>query len=167
MIEDLMQQLVEGGGDLHIAGTTSLRTFQRRTASNAGDQLTEEACNRLIFSMLNNGQRKTLEQTWELDCACPQVARSRQRIGRGAAMPGLRALGSNIPAPNLEPAPCGYGDEQATARPRSRQTDGIRKTTTLAHCWITSITPAANTSTIEDQSNSFTRATRASYISGS
>ena len=33
------------------------------------EALAEEDCNKLIFSMLNNSQRKTLEQTWELDCA--------------------------------------------------------------------------------------------------
>ena len=33
------------------------------------EALLEESCNRLIFSMFNNSQRKTLEQTWELDSA--------------------------------------------------------------------------------------------------
>ena len=105
MIEDLMQQLVEGGGsDLHIAsGQPPYGRFSGELRPMLEDPLTEEACNRLIFSMLNNGQRKTLEQTWELDCAygLKGVARFRVNVYRqkGSYAACLRALGSMLPPP--------------------------------------------------------------------
>ncbi len=79
MIEDLMEQLVQdGGSDLHLAtgqrpyGPTALRPyghFNGELRPMTDRPLAEEDCNKLIFSMLKNSQRKTLEQTWELDCA--------------------------------------------------------------------------------------------------
>ena len=71
MIEDLMEQLVQGGGsDLHLAtGQPPYGRFSGELRSMTDRPLAEEDCNKLIFSMLNNSQRKTLEQTWELDCA--------------------------------------------------------------------------------------------------
>ena len=71
MIEDLMEQLVQGGGsDLHLAtGQPPYGRFSGELRPMTDRPLAEEDCNRLIFSMLNNSQRKTLEQTWELDCA--------------------------------------------------------------------------------------------------
>ena len=71
MIEDLMEQLVKGeGSDLHLAcGQPPYGRFSGQLRPLTDTPLSEESCNRLIFSMLNNTQRKTLEQTWELDCA--------------------------------------------------------------------------------------------------
>ena len=71
MIEDLMEQLIEmGGSDLHL--TAGLPPYFRISGhlQPIGDQaLNAEECQRLIFSMLNNTQRKNLEQNWELDCS--------------------------------------------------------------------------------------------------
>ena len=74
MIEDLMEQLVQGGGsDLHLAtGQPPYGRFSGELRPMTEHPLAEEDCNKLIFSMLNNSQRKTLEQTWELDCLRPQ-----------------------------------------------------------------------------------------------
>ena len=140
MIEDLMQQLVEGGGsDLHIAsGQPPYGRFSGELRPMLEDPLTEEACNRLIFSMLNNGQRKTLEQTWELDCAygLKGVARFRVNVYRqkGSYAACLRALGSNIPSAellNLPPVVM-----ETSKRPRGlvlvTGPTGSGKTTTLA-----------------------------------
>lgn len=86
MIEDLMEQLVEGGGsDLHIAtGQPPYGRFSGELRPMRDEALAEEDCNKLIFSMLNNSQRKTLEQTWELDCAygLKGVARFRVNVYR-------------------------------------------------------------------------------------
>lgn len=71
MIEDLMEQLVEmGGSDLHLsAGLPPYFRINGDLRPIRKENLTGEQCQRLIFSMLNNTQRKTLEQTWELDCS--------------------------------------------------------------------------------------------------
>lgn len=104
MIEDLMEQLANGGGsDLHLAtGQPPYGRFSGELKPMSETSLTEEACNQLIFSMLNNSQRKTLEQTWELDCAygLKGIARFRVNVYRqkGSYAACLRALGNSIPS---------------------------------------------------------------------
>ena len=60
MIEDLMEQLVKGdGSDLHLAcGQPPYGRFSGQLRPLTDTPLSEESCNRLIFSMLNNSQRK-------------------------------------------------------------------------------------------------------------
>ena len=140
MIEDLMQELVEeGGSDLHIAsGQPPYGRFSGQLRPMRDEPLMEESCNRLIFSMLNNSQRKTLEQTWELDCAygLKGVARFRVNVYRqkGSYAACLRALGSKIPSIellNLPPVVV-----ETSKRPRGlvlvTGPTGSGKTTTLA-----------------------------------
>ena len=140
MIEDLMEQLVNGGGsDLHIAsGQPPYGRFSGELRPMQEEPLSEEGCNRLIFSMLNNSQRKTLEQTWELDCAygLKGVARFRVNVYRqkGSYAACLRALGSKIPSIqllNLPPVVV-----ETSKRPRGlvlvTGPTGSGKTTTLA-----------------------------------
>ena len=104
LIEDLMIELVKNGGsDLHLAADQppygrfngKLRPVLRE------EDLNEEECNRLIFSLLNNSQRKLLEQNWELDCSygLKDVARFRINVyrQRGSYAACLRALGNEIP----------------------------------------------------------------------
>ena len=104
-IEDLMTELVkDGGSDLHLATGSppygrfngQLRPIREETT------LTEDTCNRLIFSLLNNAQRKQLEQTWELDCSYGLRGVSRFRVNvyrqKGSYAACLRALGNSIPA---------------------------------------------------------------------
>ena len=140
MIEDLMQELVKAGGsDLHIAsGQPPYGRFSGELRPMRDEPLMEENCNRLIFSMLNNSQRKTLEQTWELDCAygLKGVARFRVNVYRqkGSYAACLRALGSKIPSIellNLPPVVV-----ETSKRPRGlvlvTGPTGSGKTTTLA-----------------------------------
>ncbi|MFZ9952629.1 MAG: twitching motility protein PilT, partial [Vulcanococcus sp.] len=85
-IEDLMEELVKGGGsDLHLAaGQPPYGRFSGGLRPMREEKLSEDICNRLIFSMINNAQRKQLEQTWELDCAygLKGVARFRVNVYR-------------------------------------------------------------------------------------
>ena len=101
MIEDLMEQLVEKGGRIpHRHWPTSYGRFSGELRPMGDQPLAEEDCNKLIFSMLNNSQRKTLEQTWELDCAYGlKVARFRVNVYRQRNAACLRA--STIPSVEL------------------------------------------------------------------
>jgi twitching motility protein PilT len=105
LVEDLMTQLVEAGGsDLHLAaGQPPYGRFNGELRPLVQDlTLNEETCNRLIFSLLNNSQRKHLEQNWDLDCSygLRNVARFRINVyrQRGTYAACLRALGNSIPA---------------------------------------------------------------------
>ncbi|MEM9447709.1 MAG: type IV pilus twitching motility protein PilT [Cyanobacteria bacterium P01_E01_bin.6] len=103
MIEDLMEQLVEmGGSDLHLsAGLPPYFRISGKLTPIGDEPLTSEQCQRLIFSMLNNTQRKNLEQTWELDCSYGVKGLARFRVNvykdRGTYAACLRALSSKIP----------------------------------------------------------------------
>ena len=140
MIEDLMQELVDNGGsDLHLAsGQPPYGRFSGKLRPMRDEALLEDSCNRLIFSMLNNSQRKTLEQTWELDCAygLKGVARFRVNVYRqkGSYAACLRALGSTIPSIELLNLP--QVVVETSKRPRGlvlvTGPTGSGKTTTLA-----------------------------------
>ncbi|MGV0104300.1 Type IV pilus twitching motility protein PilT [Nostoc sp. DSM 114160] len=103
MIEDLMEQLIElGGSDMHLsAGLPPYFRISGKLTPIGEHVLTADQCQRLIFSMLNNTQRKTLEQTWELDCSYGVKGLARFRVNvykeRGAYAACLRALSSKIP----------------------------------------------------------------------
>jgi twitching motility protein PilT len=139
-IEQLMEELVEGGGsDLHLAaGQPPYGRYSGALRPMRDEKLSEDACNRLIFSMINNAQRKQLEQTWELDCAYGLRGVSRFRVNvyrqRGSYAACLRALGSNIPSlASLELPPV---VEETSRRPKGlvlvTGPTGSGKTTTLA-----------------------------------
>ncbi|MFM8278640.1 MAG: type IV pilus twitching motility protein PilT [Cyanobium sp.] len=103
LIEDLMTTLVqEGGSDLHLAcGHQPFGRFNGQLRPILDERLNEDTCNRLIFSLLNNSQRKQLEQNWDLDCSYGLKGVARFRINvyrqRGSYAACLRALGSSIP----------------------------------------------------------------------
>ena len=141
LVEDLMTQLVEAGGsDLHLAaGQPPYGRFNGELRPLVQDlTLNEETCNRLIFSLLNNSQRKHLEQNWDLDCSygLRNVARFRINVyrQRGTYAACLRALGNSIPAlPDLGMPPV---VEEISRKPKGlvlvTGPTGSGKTTTLA-----------------------------------
>lgn len=104
MIEDLMEEVIErGGSDLHLsAGLPPYIRISGKLTPTDHEPMTPEACQRLIFSMLNNSQRKNLEQTWELDCSYGVKGLARFRVNvykdRGTYAACLRALSSKIPS---------------------------------------------------------------------
>ena len=107
MIEDLMEQVIAtGGSDLHVsAGLPPYIRISGKLTPTEYEPLTAEQCQRLIFSMLNNTQRKTLEQNWELDCSYGIKGLARFRVNvykdRGTYAACLRALASKIPSMDL------------------------------------------------------------------
>jgi twitching motility protein PilT len=141
LIEDLMRELVrDGGSDLHLAaGQPPFGRFNGELRPILPDlRLSEEACNRLIFSLLNNAQRKRLEQNWELDCSYGLRDVSRFRVNvfrqRGTYAACLRALGNEVPSL----AELGVPEivEKITRRPKGlvlvTGPTGCGKSTTLA-----------------------------------
>lgn len=140
MIEDLMEQLVEmGGSDMHIqAGAPVYFRISGKLNPIGEEPLNAQECQKLIFSMLNNTQRKTLEQNWELDCSYGVKGLARFRVNvykeRGCYAACLRALSSKIP--NFDQLGLPEIVKEMTNRPRglilvTGQT-GSGKTTTLA-----------------------------------
>jgi Tfp pilus assembly protein, pilus retraction ATPase PilT len=71
MMEDLMEEVIQrGGSDLHLsAGLPPYIRISGKLTPTDHPPLTAEQCQRLIFSILNNNQRKIFEQNWELDCS--------------------------------------------------------------------------------------------------
>ena len=104
MIEDLMEEVIaRGGSDLHMsAGLPPYIRISGKLTPTEHETLTAEQCQRLIFSMLNNTQRKNLEQNWELDCSYGIKGLARFRVNvykdRGTYAACLRALASKIPS---------------------------------------------------------------------
>jgi twitching motility protein PilT len=140
LIEDLMMKVVkDGGSDLHLAtGHPPYGRFNGALQPIGEDKLSEEDCNRLIFSMVNNAQRKHLEQNWELDCSYGLKGVARFRVNvyrqRGTYAACLRALGNDVPSLeslNLPPVV-----EEMSRKPRGlvlvTGPTGSGKTTTLA-----------------------------------
>jgi twitching motility protein PilT len=159
MIEDLMEEVVErGGSDLHVsAGLPPYIRINGKLTPTEYPPLTAEECQRLIFSMLNNTQRKTLEQTWELDCSYGVRGLARFRVNvykdRGTYAAALRALSSKIPTietlglPNIV--------REMSERPRGlilvTGPTGSGKTTTLASMINNiNLTRAEHVLTVED-----------------
>lgn len=140
LIEDLMMKVVkDGGSDLHLAtGHPPYGRFNGLLQPIGEDKLSEEDCNRLIFSLVNNAQRKQLEQNWELDCSYGLKGVARFRVNvyrqRGTYAACLRALGNDVPSLeslNLPPVV-----EEMSRKPRGlvlvTGPTGSGKTTTLA-----------------------------------
>lgn len=107
MIEDLMEEVIErGGSDLHLsAGLPPYIRISGKLTPTEHEPMSAEACQRLIFSMLNNSQRKALEQNWELDCSYGVKGLARFRVNvykdRGTYAACLRALSSKIPSMDM------------------------------------------------------------------
>ncbi len=140
MIEDLMEQLIEmGGSDMHIqAGAPIYFRISGKLQPINEDPLTPHECQKLIFSMLNNTQRKELEQNWELDCSYGVKGLARFRVNvykeRGYYAAALRALSSKIP--NFDQLGLPEIVREMSERPRGlvlvTGPTGSGKTTTLA-----------------------------------
>ena len=159
MIEDLMEQLVEmGGSDMHIqAGAPIYFRINGKLGPIDEEILSPQESQRLIFSLLNNSQRKGLEQTWELDCSYGIKGLARFRVNvykeRGCYAACLRALSSKIP--NFDQLGLPNIVREMSERPRglilvTGQT-GSGKTTTLAAMLdLINRTRAEHVITVED-----------------
>ncbi|NJL00879.1 MAG: type IV pilus twitching motility protein PilT [Spirulinaceae cyanobacterium RM2_2_10] len=159
MIEDVLEQLVEmGGSDVHIQASAPIYFRISGKLTPIGDEpLTPQEAQKLIFSMLNNKQRKEVEQNWELDSSYGVKGLARFRLNvykeRGCWAACMRALSSKIPNFDM----LGLPDivREMSERPRGMvlvtgQT-GSGKTTTLAAMLdLINRTRAEHVLTVED-----------------
>lgn len=103
-IEELMQTVIDwSGSDLHIAAGLPPCIRAGGKLRYVGEEpMTPDDTQRVIFSMLNNTQRKNLEQNWELDCSYGVSGLGRFRVNvykdKGSYAAALRALSTKIPA---------------------------------------------------------------------
>ncbi|MGD1903235.1 MAG: type IV pilus twitching motility protein PilT [Geitlerinemataceae cyanobacterium] len=161
VIEDVMESLIEqGGSDMHIqAGAPIFFRVSGKLSPQPqfGESLAPDQCQRLIFSMLNNNQRKDLEQNWELDCAYGVKGLSRFRVNvyreRGCFAACLRALASQIP--NFEKLGVPEIMRDMAMRPRGMilvtgQTGSGKTTTMAAILDLINRTRAEHILTVED-----------------
>lgn len=102
-MEELLQMVFDkDGSDLHIAANVPpMIRVNGKLQPTEMEPLTPEDTQNLIFSILTNDQRKTLEQTWELDCSYGVVGLGRFRVNvykdKGNYAAALRTIASKIP----------------------------------------------------------------------
>lgn len=159
MIEDVLEQLVEmGGSDVHIqAGAPIYFRISGHLQPFGEEPLTPHESQKLIFSMLNNKQRKELEQNWELDSSYGVKGLARFRLNvykeRGCWAACMRALSSKIPNFDV----LGLPDivREMSERPRGMvlvtgQTGSGKTTTMAAMLDLINRTRAEHILTVED-----------------
>ncbi|WP_017306471.1 type IV pilus twitching motility protein PilT [Spirulina subsalsa] len=159
MIEDVLEQLVEmGGSDVHIqAGAPIYFRVSGKLQPIGEEPLTPQEAQRLIFSMLNNKQRKDVEQNWELDSSYGVKGLARFRLNvykeRGCWAACMRALSSKIPNFDM----LGLPDivREMSERPRGMvlvtgQTGSGKTTTMAAMLDLINRTRAEHILTVED-----------------
>ncbi len=102
-MEELLQLVFDkDASDLHIAaGVPPMIRVGGQLMPTDYEPLTADETQKLIFSILTNEQRKTLEQTWELDCSYGVIGLGRFRVNvykdKGAYAAALRTIASKIP----------------------------------------------------------------------
>lgn len=104
ILEDLLQLVFQkNGSDLHISsGLPPVIRVDGKLLRTDHPPLTKEDVERLIFGMLNNEQRRALEQNWELDCSYGIYGLGRFRVNvykeKGIYAAAFRTITSDIPA---------------------------------------------------------------------
>lgn len=103
ILEELLEQVFErGASDLHLSPLLP-PVFRIDGELVRGDYqpMSKEDCQRLIFSMLTNEQRRVLEQNWELDCSYGVAGLGRFRVNvykdRGSYAAAMRSIATDIP----------------------------------------------------------------------
>ncbi|NEQ76698.1 MAG: type IV pilus twitching motility protein PilT [Okeania sp. SIO2C9] len=161
MIEDVLESLVEqGGSDVHIQARAPVFfriSGQLMPQPQFGENLDPLEVQNLIFQMLNNMQRKHLEQNWELDSAYGVKGLARFRLNvyreRGSWAACMRALASQIP--NVDKLGVPMILREMTERPRglflvTGQTGSGKTTTMAALLDLINRTRAEHILTVED-----------------
>ncbi len=104
MIEQLLNLVfTKKASDLHLSvGLPPIIRIDGKLIRVDHPPLTKDDVEKLIFNMLNNEQRRVLEQNWELDCSYGVEAIGRFRINvyreRGHFAAALRTISTDIPS---------------------------------------------------------------------
>ncbi len=104
ILEELLSQVFErGASDLHMSpGLPPIMRIDGNLVRTEYPPLTKEDCQRLIFSMLTNEQRRVLEQNWDLDCSYGISGLGRFRVNvykdKGSYAAALRTITSEVPS---------------------------------------------------------------------
>ncbi len=104
IIDDLLKEVVQyKASDLHIsAGLPPVIRVDGNLLRTKYPAFTPEGVEELLFPMLNNEQRRTLEQTWELDMSYGLKDLGRFRVNiyknRGTYAAAFRTINSVIPS---------------------------------------------------------------------
>ena len=104
LIEELLEKLVaDGGSDLHISsGLPPAARIDGKLQRYDYPPLSPDDVETLLFPMLSNEQRRTLEQTWELDFSYGIEGLSRFRVNfykdKGNYAAAFRTITSIVPS---------------------------------------------------------------------
>lgn len=104
IIDDLLKEVIEyRASDLHIsAGLPPVIRVDGNLLRTKYEPFTPEGVEELLFPMLNNEQRRTLEQTWELDMSYGLLNLGRFRVNiyknKGTYAAAFRTINSVIPS---------------------------------------------------------------------
>ncbi|MEM0950625.1 MAG: type IV pilus twitching motility protein PilT [Cyanobacteria bacterium P01_H01_bin.74] len=104
ILEDLLAHVFElGASDLHLsAGLPPILRIDGVLIRMDARPLSREDCQRLIFSMLTNEQRRILEQNWDLDCSYGVSGLGRFRVNvykdKGIYAAALRTIKAEVPS---------------------------------------------------------------------
>ncbi len=140
LIEELLELAVNmGASDLHISnGLPPVIRVDGRLLRTEYPPLSADDVESLIFPMLSNEQRRTLEQVWELDLSYGLHGLGRFRVNiykdKGSYAAAFRTINSNIP--NFESLGLSSIVKKITEKPRGlilvTGPTGSGKSTTLA-----------------------------------
>ena len=104
VIEELLEKLVkDGGSDLHISSNLppAIRVDGKLTRVDM-EPLSPDDVESLLFPMLSNEQRRTLEQNWELDFSYGIEGLSRFRVNfykdKGNYAAAFRTITDKVPS---------------------------------------------------------------------
>jgi twitching motility protein PilT len=104
MLEELLQDVfTRKASDLHLSvGLSPVIRMAGKLVRTEHPPLTKEVCQSLIMGMLNNEQRRQLEQNWELDFSYGVAGIGRFRVNvykdRGQYAAALRSVVSEVPS---------------------------------------------------------------------
>ena len=103
-LDGLLRDVIDNGAsDLHLSvGSAPIIRVNGSLIRTSYPPLTKDECQTLIFTMLNNEQRRTLEQNWELDFAYGLKGIGRFRVNvyreKGNYATAIRTINSTTPS---------------------------------------------------------------------